>query len=59
MQRIPLFDLALTKMSNESYFRFDDESKSTYKFKIIIDETGKLKTHSSIYCIKDNWKKVM
>ena len=45
-------------MVNDSYFRFDDDNKiyKVHILTIITGELGKLKTHSPIYWIKDDWE---
>ena len=44
-------------MSNSSYFRFDDDDKTTYIYSLNHHkELGKPKTHSSTYCIIDNYQ---
>ena len=51
-------------MDENSYLRFDDDNKTKYIIyiyilSIITRETGKLKTHSPIYCIMDNWENML
>ena len=43
-------------MANASYFRLDDGNIGTNIYTIIDGENSKPKTHSTIYCMKDNWK---
>ena len=47
-------------MGNSSYFRFDDDNKtSIHILSIITKEMGKLKTYSPTYCIMDNWENML
>ena len=43
-------------MGNISYFRFDYDNKTKYVYYLNHHEMGKLKTHSPIYCMMDNWE---
>ena len=47
-------------MGNSSYFRFDDDNKTKYIYSLNHRKgMGKLKTHSPIYCIMDNWENML
>ena len=47
-------------MGNSSYFQFDDDNKTKFIYSLNHHkEMGKLKMHSPMHCIMDNWKNML